>query len=94
MIIERAYLDLHPGDGDHYVDMFPDFKRLFMTLPGAVGTRLLRDQSKQDSFVLAMEWDSKRARDLFVADVRRKPWSATFRHLVARETIAFYDEIG
>ena len=93
MIIERAFIDIKPGEGDRYAEIFAEFRQLFMSLPGAVETRLIRDQVKPDSFVLAMEWESKEARALFIADTRRKPWSATFRPLVAQETIAFYDEV-
>ena len=94
MIIEQAYIDMKEGKGERYAEMFPHFKELFMTLPGAVSARLLRDQKRPDTFVAQLQWESQEARDIFVADPRRKPWSAEFRPMVEHETISFFDEIA
>jgi heme-degrading monooxygenase HmoA len=94
MIIEQAYIDFKPGAGHIYVEMFPEFKKLLMSLPGGIATRLLRNQAKADSFICCMQWESKAAKDLFIADPRLKPWAEEFWKHVARETIDYFDEVG
>jgi heme-degrading monooxygenase HmoA len=94
MIVEQAYLDFKPGEGHYYVEMWPEFKALLLSLPGGIAARLLRNQAKPDSFVCCMQWESKAAKDVFIADPRLKAWAAEFWKHVAHETIDYFDEVG
>lgn len=91
-IVERCYIDLKPGEGHFYVELWPEFEEILMSLPGAVAARLLRSQTKPDSFVCCMEWVSKEAKDTFIADPRLKPWAERFWPHVANEVIEYYDD--
>jgi heme-degrading monooxygenase HmoA len=94
MIVEHAYLEMKPGGGDRYIAMFPEFREILMSLPGAIGTRLLRNQAKPEHFICRMQWESKAAKDVFIADPRLKPWADEFWKHVVHETIDYFDEVG
>jgi heme-degrading monooxygenase HmoA len=94
MIIEQSYIDIKAGMGDRYIAMFPAFKAILMSLPGAISTRLLRNQAKADSFICCMQWESSEHKQIFIADPRLKEWAVDFWPLVADEKIDYFDEAG
>jgi len=93
-IIERCFIDMKPGKGQVYIDMFPKFREMLMSAPGAIATRLLRDKEKPDSFLVVMEFESREAKDIFIAHPDLKAWAEEFWKHVEHETIIYYDEVG
>lgn len=93
-IIERCFIDMKPGEGDVYVEMFPKFRDMLMSAPGAIATRLLRDKKKRDSFLVVMEFESQASKDLFMKHPDLPAWAEEFWKHVEHETIIYYDEVG
>ncbi|WP_242128676.1 antibiotic biosynthesis monooxygenase [Sphingobium sp. Sx8-8] len=93
-VIERAYLDMKPGGGANYIALWPEFREILMSLPGAVSCELLRSHAKAESFVCCMQWESKAAKDIFIADPRLKPWAQRFWPNVDHEVVEYYESVG
>lgn len=93
-VIEQAYLEMKTGGGAIYISLWPEFKAILMSLPGAVSCRLLRNHAKDESFICCMEWESKAAKDIFIADPRLMPWVQRFLPNVQNEIIDYFEEVG
>jgi heme-degrading monooxygenase HmoA len=93
-IIERCFIDMKPGEGQVYIDMFPKFREMLMSAPGAIATRLLRNKEKADSFLVVMEFESKGSKDIFMQHPDLPAWATEFFKHVEHETIIYYDEVG
>lgn len=93
-VIERCFIDMKPGKGQVYIDLFPKFREMLMSAPGAIATRLLRDKAKPDSFLVVMEFESMASKDIFIAHPDLKEWAEEFWKHVEHETIIYYDEVG
>lgn len=93
-IIERCFIDMKPGQGQVYIDMFPKFRDMLMSAPGAIATRLLRAKEKPDSFLVVMEFESQQSKDIFIAHPDLKDWATEFFKHVEHEVIVYYDDVG
>lgn len=93
-VIEHSLITIKQGQSDRYVAEFPRFRAIFMSHPGAVSVRLLRDKSDADGFVCAMEWVSPAAKQHLIADPAIKDWMGIFWPMVAAETNRYFDEVG
>lgn len=93
-LIEQSRILIKEGEGDNYVSLFPRFKRIFLSHPGAVSVRLLRDRTAKSKFLCAMEWESPAAKALLLADPAIKEWMTVFWPLVENEENHYFDEVG
>ena len=93
-IVERCYIDMKPGGGQVYIDLFPKFKEMLMSAPGAIATRLLRSKEKPESFLVEMEFESQASKDMFIAHTDLKGWAGEFWPHVEHEVIIYYDSVG
>lgn len=92
ILIER--LEITAGKEEHFIASFSTFRDIFLSLPGGVLTRLLRDKGAPASFWLLLQWDTKDAQKLCEADERFKAWFAQVLEVLAGPPGAHYfDEI-
>ena len=93
-IVERCFIDMKPGGGQVYIDLFPKFREMLMSAPGAIATRLLLSKEKPDSFLVEMEFESQKSKDIFIAHPDLKAWAEEFWKHVEHETIIYYNDVG
>jgi len=93
-IVERCVIDTKPGSAEIYIDLFPKFRDMLMSVPGAIATRLLLSQNNASRFLLEMEFESQESKNLFISHPHMKSWAKEFWEHVEHETIIYYDEVG
>jgi quinol monooxygenase YgiN len=93
-VIEHSHITIKDGQADSYVAEFPRFREIFMSHPGAVSVRLLRNKGDANEFVCAMEWVSPEAKQHLIADPAVKEWMGVFWPMVAAETNQYFDAVG
>ena len=93
-LIEQSRIVIEDGQADRYVELFPIFKGIFFSHPGAISLRLLRDKTVENGFVCTMEWDSAAAIECLISDPAIKDWMEVFWPLVSSEVNHYFEEVG
>jgi quinol monooxygenase YgiN len=94
MVILIEELEIKAGKEESFMASFASFRDIFLSLPGGLLTRLLRDQAAPASFSLLLQWETKDAQKLCESDDRFKVWFAQVLEALAGKPRAHYfDEV-
>jgi quinol monooxygenase YgiN len=93
-LIEHSHIQIKNGQAERYIELFPTFRSIFFSHPGAVSLRLLRDKASESAFICSMEWESATAKELLIKSPEIKAWMEIFWPLVGNEQNSYFEEVG
>ncbi|SEK05075.1 Antibiotic biosynthesis monooxygenase [Sphingobium sp. AP50] len=93
-LIEHSHIVIKDGQAERYIELFPTFRDIFFSHPGAVSLRLLRDKAVENAFVCAMEWESAASKQLLIKSPEIKAWMEIFWPLVGNEKNSYFEDVG
>ncbi len=93
MILEHAWLHVHPGDADAYVEAVRQARQVIERAPGCHGIELRQQIEDPERFLLLVRWVSVEAHMAFRASADFAEWSRlTHAHYNLPAEVTHFDE--